>query len=271
MQVGRIAEVWRYPVKSMAGESLAAAELASAGILGDRAFAIVDVETGTVASAKHPRKWNQLLSCRASLAAPQRATIELADGTRLDSAQPDLDARLSAAFGRAVRLSSTPPTAPTYEEYNASTDAATIEPLAVGEGGGTFFDLAPIHFVTTSTLARMHELVPAGRIDRARFRPNFVIDTGDEGGFVENAWNEQVLALGDEVQLRVVFTCPRCVMPTLAQGDLPAEPAILRAAAEHNKQPCSRFNGRQFATVGMYASIVRGGTVRPGDVVRLVG
>ncbi|MDX2090614.1 MAG: MOSC domain-containing protein [Kofleriaceae bacterium] len=269
MQVGRLAEIWRYPVKSMAGEALAVAELGTAGVVGDRAFAIVDVETGTVASAKHPRKWSQLLSCRASLQAPERMTIVLPDGTELDSARPDLDARLSLAFGRAVRLSSAPPAAPTYEEFNASTGAATIEPLAVGEGGGTFFDLAPIHFVTTSTLARMHELVPGANIDRARFRPNFVIDTGADVGFVENVWNEQVLSVGDEAQLRVVFTCPRCVMTTLAQGALPAEPAILRAAAEHNKQPCSRFGGRRFATVGMYASVVRRGTVRPGDAIRV--
>lgn len=269
--LGRIAEVWRYPVKSMAGEALAAAELAATGMVGDRAFAIIDVETDTVASAKHPRKWNQLLSCRAAFTAPARATIVLADGTQLDSAQADLDAQLSAAFGRAVRLSSTPPAAPTYEVYDANTGAAAIDTLAVGEGGGTFYDLAPIHFVTTSTLARMHELVPEGRVDRARFRPNFVIDTGAAGGFLENAWNEQVLAIGDDVQLRVAFTCPRCVMTTLAQGALPAEPAILRAAAEHNKQPCSRLGGRQFATVGMYASVVRGGTVRAGDAVHRVG
>ena len=270
MHTGSVAQLWRYPVKSMAGEAIAVAQVdPGRGIAGDRAFAVIDVETGTVASAKHPRKWNKLLDCKATMV-DGHAHIELPDGTRLDPSERDADQRLSAVFGRPLRVSSTPPRQATYEDYNAADDSAKAEPLSVGAGTGTFFDFAPIHLVTTSTLARLQELLPESCIDRARFRPNLVIDTGDAAGFVENAWNGHLLAIGSEVKLCVVFTCPRCVMTTLAQDGLPADPAILRAAADHNKQWFPLL-GKKLPTVGMYATVVRGGTIRTGDAVRLEG
>lgn len=88
-------------------------------------------------------------------------------------------------------------------------------------------------------------------------------------GFVENGWLGQVIAVGDEVQLCVTFPCPRCVMTTLAQGDLPADPSVLRAATD-NLQLFALL-ARRMPTVGVYASVVRGGTVRVGDRVRPAG
>src|SRR5688572_16110155 len=128
MQLGRIAQAWRYPVKSMAGEALDEARLEpEVGIAGDRSFAVIDVETGTVASAKHVRKWSGMLAHAAKLVAPRRVEVTLADGTTLDSALPDIDARLSAALGRTVRLSATPPAQASYEDD--SSGAAKAEPL----------------------------------------------------------------------------------------------------------------------------------------------
>src|SRR5262245_38564795 len=266
----RLVQLWRYPVKSMAGETIAVAQVdPGRGIAGDRAFAVIDAETGNVASAKHPRKWSKLLGCKATTVDGQ-VRIELPDGTRLDPSAGDAEQRLSAVLGRPLRVSSTPPRQASYEEYNAADDSTKAGPLSVGAGTGTFFDFAPIHLVTTSTLARLQELLPESRVDRARFRPNLVIDTGDAAGFVENAWNGHLLAVGSEVQLCVVFTCPRCVMTTLAQHGLPADPAILRAAADHNKQWFPLL-GKKLPTVGMYATVVRGGTIRTSDAVRLEG
>jgi uncharacterized protein len=268
MHVGSVDQLWRYPVKSMAGERLDDALVRTgSGIDGDRAFAVIDAETGTVASAKHPRKWACLLGHHATFAGAHRVRLRLADGSELQSSDPDVDAKLSAVVGRPVRLSATPPAQATYEELGASGDA-TAEPLAVGAGSGTFFDFAPIHFITTSTLARLAELAPQSQFDRARFRPNLVVDTGQTGGFIENEWNGRVVAIGDEVKLYVMFTCPRCVMTTLAQPGLPHDPAVLRTAAEHNTQlfPLLR---KRLATVGMYASVLAGGAIRAGDRVRV--
>jgi uncharacterized protein YcbX len=167
-------------------------------------------------------------------------------------------------------LTATPPPQATYDEYHADRDASTGEPLAVGAGTGTFFDFAPIHLVTTATLAHLRKLGPGSSFEPTRFRPNLVIDTGAVEGFLENDWLGQVIAVGDDVRLCVTFPCPRCVMTTLAQGDLGADPEILRTAATHNLQFFALL-GKKLPTVGAYATVVQGGEVRVGDSVRLVG
>ena len=114
-----------------------------------------------------------------------------------------------------------------------------------------------MHVLTTSTLDRLRELYPEGRFEVRRFRPNVVVRT-DEHGFAENDWVGRTLELGDEVRLQITGPCPRCVMTTLAQGDLPKDSGILRAAAQNNE-----------ANVGVYAEVVSGGFVRRGDRARL--
>lgn len=124
---------------------------------------------------------------------------------------------------------------------------------------GTFFDCATVHLLATATLDRLRELYPKGRFEARRFRPNIVVEpASDEKSFVENAWIGHTLAIGHEVRLRITGHCPRCVMTTLPQGDLPADPGILRAAAQHNK-----------ANVGVYAAVLRGGLIRRGDAIRI--
>ncbi len=124
---------------------------------------------------------------------------------------------------------------------------------------GTFFDCATVHVLTTATLDRLRELYPQGRFEVRRFRPNVVVELADDvKDFVENGWVGHTLALGDAVRLRITGPCPRCVMTTLPQADLPKDPGILRAAALHNQ-----------VNVGVYASVVQGGAVRRGDAIRL--
>jgi uncharacterized protein YcbX len=124
---------------------------------------------------------------------------------------------------------------------------------------GTFFDCATVHVLTTATIDRLRELYPQGRFEVRRFRPNVVVETGDGvKDFVENAWIGRTLVLGDEVRLNVSGPCPRCVMTTLPQGDLPKDPGILRTAARHNQ-----------VNVGVYAAVVQGGTIRRGDPVKV--
>ena len=124
---------------------------------------------------------------------------------------------------------------------------------------GTFFDLAVVHVLTTGTIDRLRELYPQGRFEVRRFRPNIVVaPASGEKNFVENAWIGHTLAIGDEVRLSITGPCPRCVMTTLPQGDLPRDPRILRTAAQHNQ-----------VNVGVYAAVLRGGTIRRGDPVML--
>ncbi len=268
-----VAQLWRYPIKSMAGEALTSAIVTSAtGVLGDRAYALLDVETGRIASAKHPRNWGSLLGFKARVAERDgdrhpRVAIELPDGRQARSDQPDIDRVLSAAVGRDIRLVSAPPRQATYDELEPKRDDGRGSPLAVGAPEGTFFDFAALHLVTTATLERLRELRPQSRVEVPRFRPNVVVDTGPVRGFHENDWVGRELAIGDEVRAYVQFPCPRCVMTTLAQGQLPPDPEILRAAAE-NKQLFGLL-AKRLPTVGVYAHVVRGGTVRIGDSIRL--
>jgi len=133
----------------------------------------------------------------------------------------------------------------------------TVTDFALPEG--TFFDCAAVHLLTTSTLDRLRELYPQGRFEARRFRPNVVVEPASGAkDFIENAWVGRTLAIGEEVRLSITGPCPRCVMTTLPQGDLPRDPGILRAAAQHNH-----------ANVGVYAAVARGGTIRRGDPVGL--
>jgi len=279
--LGSVVALWRYPVKSMMGEELNASDVNDHGLLGDRVYAVVDSADGKVASAKNPRKWPQLFDFRAAFVDVPRSgaqlppvRITLPDGNMLSSAQTDVNRTLSAVLNREVALEATEraqrvvvestfpnPWTPKAEEYWPDMEGLdyrdTVTDFDLPEG--TFFDSAVVHVLTTATLDRLRELYPQGRFEVRRFRPNLVLQTADGvKDFVEDAWIGHTLAIGDQVRLSISGPCPRCVMTTLAQGDLPKDPGILRTVAQHNQ-----------VNVGVYASVRQGGMVRRGDAVRL--
>ncbi|HEY4384451.1 MAG TPA: MOSC N-terminal beta barrel domain-containing protein [Ktedonobacteraceae bacterium] len=265
--VGQVATLWRYPIKSMLGEELNAATVTGEAILGDRAFALVDAETGKVASAKNPRKWPRLFDFRAAFVDPPvietalpAVRVTLPDGRIVSTQQSDFNELLSQALERSITLSRATVPEPNLEEFWPEVEGITYNNKVTEEAmpANTFFDLAPIHILTTSTLDRLRELYPQGRFEVRRFRPNIVVQA-DEKDFIENAWVGRTLAIGDEVRLSVTSACPRCVMTTLQQGDLPGDLGILRTAARHNQ-----------AHVGVYATVLHGGIIHRNDVLRLV-
>ncbi len=153
------------------------------------------------------------------------------------------------------------PKAPTWEEYWPDVEGLDHRETVTEEEmpAETFFDFAVVHVLTTATIDRLRELYPEGRFEVRRFRPNIVVEPdSDERTFIENSWIGRTLTLGDEVRLSISGPCPRCVMTTLPQGDLPKDVGILRTAAQHNQ-----------AHVGVYATVLQGGMVRRGDPVRL--
>ncbi len=279
--VGSVVAVWRYPVKSMQGEELNATAITERGVLGDRAYAILDRATGHIASAKHPRKWHMLFACRAAFSEPPQPGgppppiwITLPDGTIVSSAQPDVDAVLSRVLGRDVTLVVETPGAPTREADRSPIDAPADqrvikqEPMALAAPAGTFFDYAPLHILTTATLDRLRELYPAGRFEARRFRPNLVVAPSQHTrDFVENQWLGQVLTVGDQVRLTMIDPCPRCVVTTLAQHDLPHDPGILRTVSQHNAVASATFAPGVVlpAVAGIYASVLHEGRICRGD------
>jgi uncharacterized protein len=278
--IGTVGSLWRYPVKSMAGERLESVTVTAKGLRGDRAYALVDREDGRVATAKNPRKWPRLFEFSARL--PEEAAavqdlppvlITLPDGSEVSSAEPAVERVLSGALGRdigvqqvatgnvaVVQSASANPWTARSEEYWPDLEGLdfrdTVTDFELPEG--TFFDCAFVHVLTTSSLSRLHELYPEGDMATRRFRPNVVVDSGDAAGFVENDWVGRTLRLGEEVRLAVTGPCPRCVMVTLPQGDLPKDTGILRTVARHND-----------THVGVYAAVLQGGRVRRSDLVSL--
>jgi uncharacterized protein len=272
--LGTVTMLRRYPVKSMLGEDVPASDVTGKGLAHDRALALVHTGTGKVASAKNPRLWRGLLKLAAVVDTGVRITLP--GGATVWSADPGIDAVLSEVLGQPVTLTATPPpnaeldrAVPEEVLRDGVTARVAVETGQLGGGSpaGTFFDFAPIHLLTTSTLDRIAELSPRGAAEVERYRPNIVIGT-IAAGFTENDWAGHDLRIGGELTLRVMARTPRCAIPTLEHGDLPRDTAALRVLADHNRvtpveplapQPCA----------GAYAQVLHPGRIRVGDVVRL--
>ncbi|KEF40749.1 MAG: sulfurase [Cyanobium sp. CACIAM 14] len=274
-RVGTVASLWRYPVKSMRGESPTRLEVDARGIRGDRAYALWDHASGRVASAKNPRLWRDLLDYGAryrqepEAAAPLPPVVisclrepgDAGDG-ELCSDEADLGAYFSEVFGRRVSLLDTPPEGASLDQYWPPVEGRAFQDVtnALELPAGTFFDACPIHAITTATLERLRQLEP--RLDFAveRFRPNLLIAVPEGvAGFVEEAWSGSCLQIGEQLVLRVDGGCPRCVVTTLAQGELGEDLEILRATARHNG-----------VVAGIRLSVVTPGPLAAGDPVRLL-
>jgi uncharacterized protein len=283
-----VTALYRYPVKSMLGEPVERCRVDERGVLGDRAYALVDVETGTVASAKVPRLWGGLLGFAARCVdEPERdaaPSVELTfpDGSVHHSGDADIDAALSAAIGRDVRLIATPPEGARFEEVWPEIDGLAPEALIAGtrvrnEDTGervsrfelaamapqpAFFDIAVLHLLTTATLHRLRELAPGATFDERRYRPNIVLD-GVGDGFVENGWGGRAIAFAGGVTVAASIPTMRCVMTTLAQGDLPRDADTLRAVAKHNRVEIPGMG--TWACAGVYADVTGSGELAVGE------
>jgi uncharacterized protein YcbX len=227
----RVAALWRYPVKSLAGEACDELRVDGRGVEHDRAWAVVDPEGG-IASGKTTRRFRKvpgLLRHRSRLEGGG-PVVELADGR---VACPGTDT------GDALLAGIVPP-------------GWTLRP----ERATPHFDAGAVHLVTTATLAALGAASGAP-VEPERLRPNLLIDTGADGGLLEDGWLGRTLAIGD-VALRVVTRTERCVMVGHAQPQLPLRPRLL--------QSIGRLND---VCAGVYADVVTPGRIRTGDAVLL--
>lgn len=272
-RIATVAQLWRYPVKSMLGERIERSAVSELGLAGDRRLALIDRETGKVASAKAPRLWRSLLACAASVD-QDAVRISVPGGKPVWSTDAAVDELLSAFTGRSVHLAVTPPPDAVLDrsvpdQVLSDGPEAEVESVLSHIGGaapaGAFFDFAPLHLITTGTLrhlARLGELAP---VDVRRFRPNLVLDTG-VSGFTENDWPGRELRIGPSLRLRVLCGTPRCAVPTLEHGDLPRDPAVLRTLARHNRiPPLPDWSAEPCA--GVYAQVIEPGPIGIGDAV----
>lgn len=258
---GTIAEIWRYPVKSMAGERVSTVLVWKKGLAGDRSFALVDRETGNMVSAKDYRRWPGILNFQATwipmLPSRNLVRIKFPDSREMTSDQTEIEAALSEVLGRGVLISRNPPQHPMLRQAHpdlsqpANPDGVTTEKMLPG----SFFDQATLHLVTSATLDTLAGCYPAGDFSTRRFRPNLVLDIPEPThGFPENDWLGKTLCLGNTVRLRITGLCPRCVMTMLPQMNLGKDPGILKTAFDQNN-----------ANVGCLAEVLSEGTVNRGD------
>jgi uncharacterized protein YcbX len=261
--LGPVAVLTRYPVKSMLGEELGRADLTSSGFDGDRALALIDRDTGRVASAKQPRLWRALLQLGAAMER-DAVRITLPGGAIVHAGQSGIDDTLSRAVGRQVFLSDVRAAGaavarPAPEDVIAHGQEADVpfEMLVIGQGtpGATFVDYAPVHLVTTATLSHVG-------VEAVRYRPNLVIGTPSGVPFAENDWVGREIVIGD-VTLRGMLPTPRCAVPTLEHGRLPRSTGAVRTLLEQNRIDVPGFG--VLPCLGLYAEVVHGGTIGLGD------
>ncbi|HPU38000.1 MAG TPA: MOSC domain-containing protein [Microthrixaceae bacterium] len=277
-----VSQIWRYPVKSMIGEDVDTADLDTLGMVGDRAWAVRDEVRGGIRGAK---KIGGLMQFAAAYAdGPGSAvTITLPDGERTVRAGDDeANAAVSQALEHEVtlwpRLPATdldhyrrgaPDSDDLMEELRAIFGRELDEPLPdlsvfppeileFESPLGTYYDAFPLLVMSTSAFRAMDDALPDSVVDVRRFRPNLVVDTGDEPGHPELGWVGSTLHVGD-VDLELVVGCPRCVMVTREIDErIPQDRSVLRHIVRDLDQ-----------NVGVYANVIRPGSVRVGDAVTL--
>ncbi len=289
---GRVVAIWRYPVKSMAGERLGAARIGSLGLHADRTWAVRDRALGATTGAK---RLPGLLLCTARYAvepgpdagpgnAPE-VIIGFPDGVEMSSADPGIHRALSEYLDRDVELRALPPLSE-KDEYRApmatKADMRTIfglrpdEPLPdlsmfpirklaeltrYATPVGSYVDAYPVHLLTEQSLQAMSALAPGSDFDVRRFRPTILIDTlgfGQPGADQpEVGWCGGVLR-GPDVVLSPLIPTIRCVMPSHRQPGLERDPAVTRTLAGHARR-----------CLGVYGNVLTPGRIAEGDTLRL--
>jgi len=280
-KVGVVGEIWRYPVKGMAGEALSFASIGERGVEGDRTWALRDTQRSEIQSCKFRP---QLLQCTARASGDDKnVEVTFPDGATLRSDDGAIHSRLSTLTGRASTLEALRPEtdldfyrrfAPaqgTWLDELATTfdrepgeplpDFTHIPPVLVDHVSvpGTFFLVVPMHIVTTATLRHLQSINGNGSWDRRRFRPNLVIETdASVRGLAEQEWVGKKIIVG-AVAIDCVGGTPRCGAVTRAQPDFPADTSILRTIVKEAEQ-----------NVGAYGIIAKCGVVQVGTPVYVV-
>lgn len=275
-----IDQIWQYPVKSMIGVRVDHADLVDTGVAGDRTWAVRDEVRGGIRGAK---KIGPLMRLAARHDRDGAVVITLPDGGQVRSDDDDAAQRVSVAIDHPVTLWPLQPEtdldhyrrgAPDSDDIVAELTAIfgredgeplpdfSIFPPVITEfesPPGTYLDAFPLMIMSTSALRSLQAALPDSAIDVKRFRPSFVVDTGDDEGHPEFGWSGRRMAIGRTV-IEIGAPCPRCVMVTREiSAELPQDRAVLRHVVQDLDQ-----------NVGVYATVVTPGPINVGDTVSFV-
>ncbi|RKE86575.1 MOSC N-terminal beta barrel domain-containing protein [Rhizobium sp. AG855] len=244
-QIGRVVELWRYPVSSVGGQSLQQLEVTPTGIPGDRRFALFDPASGLAAAPEREPRWRPALFLEAlrddSALLPQ---LRFPDGDSVWLDDSRLAARLEAHFGFAAGIGA----------YGGLDDGADMRFPIVSNR----YAPAPLHLVTTASLRQLAAAANVPHPDHRRFRPSILIETDESEGFLENSWIGQDITIGS-TPVSVTEPTRRCGMTMIAQPEIDEQPEILRGIMRHNAR-----NLGVYATVGAPVTIAIGDRVYAG-------
>ncbi|MER9417717.1 MOSC domain-containing protein [Mesorhizobium sp. M0306] len=243
-EIGTVSELWRYPASSLAGERQDVISVGLETIDGDRLFGLVDASDGEIARPDREAKWHKVPLIRTRLSRARQLEIATPQGDWLPAPGAECDRAVSAFLGFAASIR------PFRQK-----DAPDYAGLLTAES----YRKAPIHLLTTASLARLKALHPEGAADPRRFRPNIVVDMPEvEGSFPETEWIGRKLAIGD-LLLTISEPCRRCGFTIIGQDGFDHDPAILRSLVRHNAH-----------TLGVYCTVDRSARVEIGATIRLL-
>ena len=219
------------------------------------------------------------LAARTDPASSQpRIIVSDAEGGQRDHLAVDFDAWVSGVLGRSVKLTETKPIGielnrarPDEVLDRGMHEPVTQDVLAIGAAapGGGFFDFAPVHLVTTASLATLSSAAPDATISVERYRPNLVIETAASTAFVETQWIGRRIRIGRFVELEIIAPTPRCAVPMLSHGILPASPSAVRTVNELNRVEFPLLGPGRFPCLGVYATVLSSGHLQRGDIITL--
>ncbi|MEO0411391.1 MAG: MOSC N-terminal beta barrel domain-containing protein [Pseudomonadota bacterium] len=273
--VGTVAGLHRYPVKSMLGETLQDVMCSPSGFDGDRMAALIDTNSGKVVTAKLPHRWRKMLELSARKTTGGDISVTLPGQEDILFGSAEADAVLSRYLSRDVAAAFKRPEGLEFERAHpqevvamgaAAQTQHDVMPLAMAAPDGGFFDFAPIHFVTQTSLDYVGKHLEAGQAQAERFRPNIIIQTDDGDPFIENGWVDGTLSIGAQLRLKVILPTPRCAVPTLAHGALANDRTALQCITQENKQPILDMGN--LACLGAYAQVSAPGPIQLGDKIR---
>lgn len=289
VEVGQITGIWRYPVKSMAGHRVAAAEVGELGLHADRTWAVRDLEMNATTGAK---RLSRLLLCTARYAHPPppeagpgnapEVIIGFPDGQEISSLDPAVHLALSSYLDRDVELRPLPPIDERDQYRGTMATATEVRSIFGIDDGeplpdlsvfpvkklaeltryvtpvGSYADAYPVHVITEQTLRSMATLAPDSDFDVRRFRPTILVDATEAADSPELGWCGGTLC-APQVDLKPLLPTVRCVMPSHRQYELQRDRQITRTVAAHARH-----------CLGVYATVARAGQIREGDTLRFV-